>query len=198
VLRRPMTIHDWTFVFALPTRESEFLAGKATSDFCYVPPPLLTWADYQVSVTAHVEQHILPFERLGLKIVRFPTVSQYARCMTGYRGVVLFTHCARQRQLEFRGGLIAFHDLVRCLDRRFRGIGEICACAPNGLQEMLKARAPNAAFKISAVELSLRLWMIYYSTLFTAFSEAPCDFWTASLRAQAFVAQRSAFVAATI
>ncbi len=192
-----MTINQWTFVFALPTRESEFVAGKATSDFCYVPPPLLTWVDYHASVIAHVERHILPFEQLGLKIVRFPTASEYARCMTGERGVVLFTHCAQQARLEFRGGLIAFHDVARRVDRRFAGIGEICACAPNGLQDMLKARAPNAAFKVSAVELSLRLWMVYYSTLFAAFSEAPCDFRTASLRAQAFLAQGAPIAAVT-
>ena len=189
-LRRPMSISDWTFALGLPLTEQQFVAAKPYSDFCYVPPPLLSWTDYRAAVIAPFERLIQPLAQVGLHIAGYVSLVQYARLMTRQRSVVLFTHCARNSLLEFRGGLTDFNSLAGRIDANYMGISEVCACAPHGLQEQLKAHAPNAVFKVSNVQLSLRLWMTYYSSLLSAFARERCDFVTATFLAQDFIRKR--------
>jgi hypothetical protein len=183
-IRRPYELRDWTFVLGLPTSPAEFDHAKAYGEFCLLPPPLLTFDAYHAAFLTAFERHIAPLARAGLSILRYPTARQYAGLLRGRNPTVLFTH-SDGANLEFRDGMIPFAQVVESVETRFEGIAEICACAPHGLQELIKSRAPNCLTKVSAAVLSSGLWMAYYGLFLSTFTPRANTFGDACLQADA-------------
>jgi hypothetical protein len=181
-IRRLRRLDEWTFVFGLPTTESEFTHAKAYGEFCLLPPPLLGFRDYRVAMLDSFEHHIAPLAQLGLRIVRYATARQYGRLLRATNATVLFTHSDGSR-LEFRDGMVSFPQLAETIDPQFAGIAEICACAPDQLQDIIKARAPGAAVKVSGERLSSSFWMAYYGYFLAGFAAEPASYADACLRA---------------
>jgi hypothetical protein len=78
--------------------------------------------------------------------------------------------------LEFRDGMIPFRQMVDMIEPSYVGIAEICACAPMGLQDLIKSRAPASLVKVSQSTLSSGLWMHYYGYFLAAFEPGPISF----------------------
>ena len=179
---REYELTDWTFVFALPTNQRQFENAKAYGEFCTIPPGYRTFPEYQSTVLRGFSSLIEPLERLGLRIVRYPTSKAYIRVLTGQAPSILYAHCSQGSRLEFSDGLVSFVDLARRLSPGFHGIAEICACAPIQLNAYLKEKAPSATIATAFHELSVDLWIAYSARFLVTFAERPCSYWEATAR----------------
>jgi hypothetical protein len=170
-VRRPCRLSDWTFVLGLPASSRDFTRAKAYGEFCVG----LTFEQYRRDLPDAFEQHIAPLTRFGLSVVRYATSRQYSRALCQTNPTILYTHCDGSK-LEFRDGMIPFKQIVDMIQPSFAGIAEICACAPVGLQDLIKSRAPASLVKVSRSTLSSGLWMAYYGYFLAAFEPGPASF----------------------
>jgi hypothetical protein len=181
-LRRPYRLSDWTFVLGLPTNASELDNAIAVGEFCLLEPPLLTIESYRTGFLDHFDGFIRPLRRLGLRLACYPRCRDYARLLRGTAPTVLFTHCSQERRsLEFRDGMVPFASIAGSLDPNFAGYAEICACAPDALQDLLKEKAPRCVVNVSNMKLSSKLWLSYYAVFLGTFSPGPTTIWDAKL-----------------
>jgi hypothetical protein len=181
-LRRPYRLSDWTFILGLPTNARELTNAIAVGDFCLLEPPLLTIESYRTAFLADFDGFIRPLGRLGLRVACYPRCRDYVHLLRGIAPTVLFTHCSEEkRSLEFRDGMIPFVSIAGRLDANFAGYAEICACAPDNLQDLLKKKAPRCVVNVSNTKLSSKLWLAYYAVFLGAFSPGPTTIWDAKL-----------------
>jgi hypothetical protein len=180
-VRRPYRLREWTFILGLPATPAGFGLAKAYGEFCLLPPPLRNFDKYQSSFLNAFDEHIRPLTQLGLQVVAHPAARQYSRILRGTRATILFTHSDSAR-LEFRDGMVPFRKIIDNIDSRFAGIAEICACAPHGLQDLIKARAPASLVKVSNTTLSSKLWMACYGRFLSEFALEQASFGDACLR----------------
>ncbi|HVQ70729.1 MAG TPA: hypothetical protein VMT08_24820 [Bradyrhizobium sp.] len=181
-IRRQYALTDWTFVFGLPTTQRQFENAKAYGEFCILPPGYRSFSSYESVVLGRFSSLIEPLERLGLRIVRYPTSKAYMRVLAGRAPSILYTHCSQNSRLEFSDGLVSFVDLARRLSPNFHGIAEICACAPIQLNALFKEKAPSATIATAFHELSVDLWISYYARFLVNFAEGQCSYWEATVR----------------
>lgn len=181
---RHYDLSDWTFAIGLPVTESDFRRARAYGEFCTLPPAFASYQQYELEVLRHFHSHIMPLGHFGLNIIPYTSSRQYVRILTGTSPSVLYTHCGSNRYLEFSDGLIDFDPLLRKVSKNFCGIAEVCACAPLGLSNIMKKYAPEAAVVTPKIEMSVHLWMIYYSILFHQFAVAPNNYSTAAIVAR--------------
>jgi hypothetical protein len=182
VARRPYRLSDWVFAFGFPDVAEDFPHAFACGEFCLMPPPLQSFEEYRTQVLDPFEQRILPLERAGLNVLRYPSTRQLAAVMYGTTPVVLLTH-SNGRALELRDGMVPYVDFARRVDRGFHGIADISACESRGLLPLLKARAPRCAVKVANIRLSYQGWLSFYTLFLAQFHPGPCCFGDAFLAA---------------
>lgn len=179
MLRKPLKLCNWIFAFAFPSSGQQFIHSKARGEHCL---NFKGFDEYRKAILFPLDRFIVPLERCGLHIVRYPTAKRYARLLRGEYSVVLYTHSSNGR-LEFREGMVPFSDVADAVTPKYRGIAEICACRGGGMQELLKKRAPHCVTKVMDDELSDRTWLFYYSYFFSAFIPGPTSYWEATVNA---------------
>jgi hypothetical protein len=153
-VRREHVLSDWRFALGFPTTRREFINALARGEFCLLPPPFTAFAGYEQAIIEPFEAVIVPFERGGLRILRYPTSRQYAALLRGTTPTVLLTHGNPRGELEFRDGMVSCTDVARLVNPAFRGIADVGACDAVAILPALKARAPRCMVKTTDDKLS--------------------------------------------
>jgi hypothetical protein len=186
-LRRAMRISDWTFVLALPTTERQFHRARAVGEYCVGDDQIGYggWRDYKERFLSHFEQRIVPLEkRLSLRLLRGATLRRYGQELRDTRGVILFSHCNRdKRSIEFADGMKSYEEIAGHLPCTFAGIADCSACNPVGLDLVLRARAPLCAIRTVTSDLNPAMWFLFYAYFLLSFAKADCSYATALLSA---------------
>lgn len=162
-----MELRDWTFVLGVPDTESGFRRARANAEYCL---GYVDWSDYEQRFVRLLQRYFEPLEQAGLKIVRDASVKQFVRQLTGARGVLLFSHCNRERgMIEFSNGMTPYTQIAAGIDPNFRGIVDVSVCAPKGIHEAIQARAGLCAVRATEQLIRPAQWLPFHAFFFTEF-----------------------------
>lgn len=172
--RREMQLCDWTFVLGVPDTQSGFKRACANAEYCVFYE---NWPDYEQRFVRLVKKYFDPLEQAGLNVVRDASVAKFVGQLKGTRGVLLFSHCNRERgTIEFSNGMTPYADIAASIDPRFCGLVDVSACAPDGIHEAIQARAPECAVRATMGTVRPAQWLPFHAFCLTEFGSRPCSY----------------------
>jgi hypothetical protein len=188
--RRLLTLRDWYFCYGLPVTQDEYLASAANRGFALFGG-YRDWHEYE-AVLDRITGELRAFAAAGLRVAWGPRPWVFYSLLRARHAVILLTHARKATEtqdgaLEFRGEMAPFRLIVSKVSPSFAGILDICACKAHGIQDPLKRRAPGCATRVWDKELTLDVWMAYYTEFLRLFFEAPITYYDASIRADGLI-----------
>lgn len=183
-----ITPKDIIVANCLPVNKQTFLRHKAASveKHEYAKHCRGGWESYyKLELGKYLSSTLTRFEKLGIRVIRELTISQWQDIFISKSAVVLLiAHwkdniSENSASIEFSDGFVTIEKMVEYIPANREMIIDLCVCHPLSLVEHIKSERQKVIVVHRNVEVLPHIWLLIYSVAFAELAKNTTDYATA-------------------